>query len=72
MTQTRLAPQPRQTQTGRYMSKFETPCACGHTNGEHDAERVRHEGVTYQYCQHDGCECSCFRKARTPRRLTDA
>ncbi len=49
-------------QNGQYQTTFEKVCECGHTNGEHDAERTKHEGETFQYCQADGCECECFKK----------
>lgn len=50
---------------GRYVdTKFEKPCTCGHTLGQHTAERCGAE----QPCLADGCECDCFTKAKKARR----
>lgn len=49
---------------GRYTHSLDTLCACGHRKGAHSAERVRHNGKTYQECFEDGCECDCFHKPR--------
>ena len=50
---------------GKYSYKnMDVGCKCGHTVGNHDAEKVRVDGVAYQYCQADGCDCECFKKAR--------
>lgn len=41
---------------GQYGSKLETMCVCGHTLGEHDAERP--------YARDDEFHCDGFKKAK--------
>jgi len=54
----------RNRTTGRYtVSKFETPCQCGHTLGAHTADRRG----TDQPCLTDGCDCESFTKATKDR-----
>lgn len=49
---------------GCYTVKNSRGCKCGHTKGEHTAERAKVEGVTYQECLADGCGCECYTRAR--------
>ena len=53
---------PNRAQNGQYLHTFEKVCTCGHTNGDHDAERATVAGEAFQYC--NLCACSCFTKAR--------
>tara|TARA_R110000803_G_scaffold20201_16_gene52284 strand:- start:1112 stop:1318 length:207 start_codon:yes stop_codon:yes gene_type:complete len=49
---------------GRYRHTFEKICVCGHTNGQHTAERVKVDGKMWQECLEEGCGCECFKKAK--------
>ena len=56
---------------GRYRHEFERLCVCGHTNGEHTAERVKVNGVWQQPCVTEygvgpegPCPCECFKLSR--------
>ena len=54
----------RDQATGRYTdAKLSKLCVCGHTLGEHAAEKVG----TVQECFHADCLCECFRKAKEKR-----
>jgi hypothetical protein len=49
----------RNRANGRYTdSRLDKPCACGHSLGQHDAEKVGNE----QPCQI--CDCECWKKAK--------
>ena len=51
----------RDKATGRYTdTRFDKLCTCGHTLGNHTAEKVGN----HQECLTDGCECECFTKVR--------
>lgn len=51
----------RDKSNGRYTdSKFDKPCSCGHTLGQHSAEKVGKE----RPCFADACDCNCFTKKR--------
>jgi hypothetical protein len=39
-------------------------CGCGHSLGNHDAERVKVQGQYFQECQAEGCDCQVFKKKR--------
>jgi len=48
----------RDKANGRYAhSRFDKVCACGHTLGEHTADKRGNE----QPCLADGCECEVFK-----------
>ncbi len=52
----------RDKATGRYAdSKLEKPCRCGHTLGQHSAEKAGNE----RPCFAAGCDCGCFKKAKS-------
>ncbi len=49
----------RDRANGRYAySRFDRVCRCGHTLGQHTAEKVGSE----QPCLVDKCDCECFRR----------
>jgi hypothetical protein len=51
----------RDKANGRYTdSRLDKPCTCGHTLGNHTADR---DG-DYQPCLVNGCACDCFTKTR--------
>lgn len=50
----------RDRANGRYAHSHETACTCGHTLGDHAAERCDGE----QPCFEDGCDCQAFKRAR--------
>ena len=51
----------RERKTGRYAPMtLAAPCKCGHTLGQHVAERHRGE----QPCVADDCGCECFKRAK--------
>jgi hypothetical protein len=60
----------RERGTGRYAltGGLDRVCACGHTLGNHMAERATFNGTTRQECHL--CDCECFRVR--PSRLDDA
>jgi|LWDU01.1.fsa_nt_gi hypothetical protein len=51
----------RERNTGKYAYSVERACKCGHTLGDHSAERVKWEGQTLQECFADACACECFK-----------
>lgn len=54
--------EPTRDSEGRYRHTLEKLCVCGHTNGQHSAERIRVSGVMVQECLAAGCACACFKK----------
>lgn len=52
---------------GKYTySKLDLVCVCGHTLGQHSAERVK--GQQPCFCEDgDGCACESFKRARAPK-----
>lgn len=51
----------RDKSSGRYTdSRLDKLCSCGHTLGQHSAEKAGKE----QPCYADGCDCDCFTKKR--------
>lgn len=51
----------RDKATGRYSdTKFEKPCQCGHTLGQHTAEKV----AGSQPCTVLDCTCECWTKRK--------
>jgi hypothetical protein len=51
----------RDKKTGRYVdTKFDKPCTCGHTLGDHTADKAG----PIQPCLALDCECECFTKAK--------
>jgi hypothetical protein len=51
----------RDKATGRYAdTKLDKPCTCGHTLGQHTADK----SGKVQPCLADGCDCDCFTKAK--------
>lgn len=59
-------PQPR-TADGCYDHTLDRPCRCGHTKGEHTAERLKIDGEWLQECCADDCSCQRFMAARRRR-----
>lgn len=62
---------PREKRTGRYAPRnFDAVCVCGHTLGNHTAERATENGRALQPCLAaeleglEDCDCECFRRKR--------
>lgn len=49
--------------TGRYQSGPGRPCVCGHTAGQHTADRYRNGEYIAQPCCED-CSCQVFTRAK--------
>lgn len=59
----------RDRKNGQFGHGFDTLCTCGHTKGNHTADKRKHEGKWFQPCIVGDfgapfCNCECFTKAR--------
>lgn len=67
MKTTQTTKQGRDKANGQYApAGLDKLCGCGHTLGQHSANRTTVAGVRVQEC-FEACNCECFKAARKPK-----